>query len=212
MAKLPIEMRDIVTPYNISANESADMVVTANNKTSFVRRGGRFFSIKIGIRPFNLRVASQADRYWRIVTFLNSNPSFEVPIHNMMENEFFNTTTTVDGAFSVNTQVLTIDTDSSSKQFKPGQYIRFANKSKLYQVSSHSGTALTLTQPLSQSLSNNTQIESTETVSDSLHPMNGVKLNGLWVTAYNEDFGNPQNRIEGGIMGNIGPLTLREAL
>jgi len=217
---LPIELRQIVTPYNLAANESANMVVTSNNKASFVRRGGFFHTLDLGITPFNLRVESQAEAYWRIVGFLNKYPSFAVPIHNMQPNKMetspgnFQALTVLSGPYVPGYTGGILTQDLGAAYLNPGQYIKFSTNDKLYQVEYHDTSAerIYLTQPLSHTVRSTNSIVHNEVSTDVGHPMENVNFNGIWCEFLNEDFGNPINRIEDGIMGMIGPLKLREKL
>ena len=211
---LPISKRDIVTPFNISAEESASLVTTTNNKTSYARRGGFCYSLTMGIRPYNLLVDSQNHKYWDIVTFLNSNPVMYIPIFNMVESQVFTqgavVTTTSDAA--VGATGFTINFDANTTKFRPGEFIKIGSKDKIYQVRSHVSNSLTLSQPLSHNVSNGDRIYYSEQLSLAGHPLDGVRFHGVFGKFINEDFGNPVNRIEDGIIGNIGPLKLKEKL
>jgi hypothetical protein len=219
MSTLPIAKRDIVTPFNISAGESASLVVTANNKASLVRQGGFHYSLTMGIRPYNLRVDSQNYRYWDIVTFLNLNPFFYVPIFDMVDSEVYSWDPS--GVITAAEDVLPgdnafiISLNSSTAKFRPGQFIKIGTQDKLYQVRSHSGTSLTLAQPVVAKVTSGdrvrySQINPTGMPDD--HPLRDIRINGVYGKFINEDFGNPINRIEDGIIGNIGPLSLKEKL
>ena len=213
MSYLPIAKRDIVTPFNIAAGESASLVVTANNKASLVRQGGFHYSLTMGIRPYNLLVDSQNYTYWDVVTFLNTEPYFYVPIFNMRETEIFAaapTITTV-GTHAPGVQTITI-AGYGANSFRPGEFIKLGNKNKIYQVRSHAGNQLSLAQPLLSDLPTGSAVIYKETLSQVGHPMNGVAFSGVFGYFINEDFGNPINRIEDGIIGNIGPLKLKEKL
>jgi len=203
MAFLPIYISDIVTPYNIGVNEAADLVIAANNKSSIVRRAGYYYSAVIGIKDRNMR--ANADSFWRIVSFMAANPKFSVPLHNMQaSNVRPEQVVNVTVLAPVNAKSLTIS--SISERFNPGQYIKFANKPKLYQVLSHVGNILSLMQPLSAAVPASTRIIFKETGYD------GEVFNGIMGEFLNEDFGIPNYKIEDGLIGSIGPLTLREVL
>ena len=79
------------------------------------------------------------------------------------------------------------------------------SKDKLYQVRLHNANSLTLSQPLSHNVSINDQVYYSAQLS-------GQWFSGVFGKFYNEDFGNPVNRTEDGIIGNIGPLSLKEKL
>ena len=217
---LPIELRNIVTPYNLAANEAANMVVTSNNKASFVRRGGFHFTLDLAITPFNLTVRSQAERYWEIVGFLNKYPSFGVPIHNMIPSNMigdsgqYHAMRVQEGPYAPGyTEGIKVN-GLGARGLNPGQYIQIGLHNKLYQVIRHDmeNYRIYLSQPLSATINTSDSVIHDEYTTDNLHPMLNVRFNGLWVDFINEDFGNPVNRIEDGIMGNIGPLKLREKL
>lgn len=211
MSYLPITMRDIVTPFNISSGESASLVNTASNKASFVRNGGFHFTLTMGIRPYNLRVGEQNKRYWEIVTYLSANPFFKVPLINMYRAPIYDTAPQI----TVNGEHLpgdnTVSVTSTSEKLYPGTFIRFSNKDKVYQVLSHpSGSnTVTLSHPLAAKVPAGTELiydEADQFLND------GTMLQGVYGKFLNEDFGNPVNRIEDGIIGNIGPLSLKEKL
>jgi hypothetical protein len=232
MSYLPIAKRDIVTPFNIAAGESASLVVTANNKASFARRGGFHYSLTMGIRPYNLLIDSQNYTYWDIVTFLNTNPFFYVPIFNMRETRVFAVSPTITvngdhlpGDYTVNINGMTGGTATNDPLYnaadpsstpaltlRPGEFIKFAGKDKVYQVRSHVGNVVTLIQPLVAAVSNTTAVTYKEQLNQAGHPLNGVTFSGVFGKFINEDFGNPINRIEDGILGSIGPLKLKEKL
>jgi len=221
MSTLPITKRDIVTPFNISMGESASLVTTASNKSSFARQGGFHYALTMGIRPYNLRVDSQNYRYWDIVTFLAGSPFFYVPIFDMVESEVYKwndqgvITVEDDEPVLPGDNTLRISLNVNEARFRPGQFIKIGEKDKLYQVRSHAGTSLTLSQPVVSTVNNGDRVRYSQVNPAGMpedHPLYGVRINGVYGKFLNEDFGNPVNRIEDGIIGNIGPLSLKEKL
>ena len=205
--KLPISKSDIVTPYNISVEESADLLVTANNKASFVRRGGYHYTMTMGLRPYNLLKESDNARYYSLATFLTYNPVFEVPIINMLNSETI--ITAVPDSVTVSTGAAVGGTQvniSQANLLRPGDFIRFGDtKSKVYQIMSVNGQALQLAHPLVAAV----------TAGDTVHfseEVDGVRFCGVYGKFLNEDFGLSNSRIEEGILGKLGPLALKEKL
>jgi len=206
---LPITLGDIITPYNISPIEAADIVVAASGRSTVVRRGGFVFAAQLNIKPIN--ILSSANRFWEIVTFLNSNAIFTIPCHNIAPSGV---------PSGVNVQVaaiasvgeVAIEVNTTGYTFNPGQYIKFdTGHTKLYQVMAHQVGAtdvITLSQPLVQNLTTSNRVvfeaqPTTEYYGNT--PLDGVM--GLFI---NEDYGSPQHRIEDGILGRVNPLALRE--
>jgi len=228
MSYLPIAKRDIVTPFNISMGESASLVETTNHKASLVRQGGFHYSLTMGIRPYNLMVDSQNERYWEIVTYLAANPFFKVPLFNMFSEERrvapdayawaaagnFGTGTivTVTSQSLPGDNTLIISLSSNTAKLRTGDFIRIGSKDKVYQVQKHENNVLTLAQPVIATTEVGDRVFFSELFQQSGHPMDGVRFSGVFGKFINEDFGNPINRIEDGIIGNIGPLSLKEKL
>ena len=219
MSTLPITKRDIVTPFNISMGESASLVTTASNKASFARQGGFHYALTMGIRPYNLMVDSQNYRYWDIVTFLAGQPFFYVPIFDMIESEVYKwnpqgIVTVVEDVLPGNSS-FRISLNSTAAKFRPGQFIKIGDKDKLYQVRSHVGTSISLAQPVVAKVNSTDRVRYSQINPEGMpeeHPLHGLRINGVYGKFINEDFGNPINRIEDGIIGNIGPLSLKEKL
>jgi len=213
MATLPISKRDMVTPYNIAAIESAELVVTSSNKAAVSRRGGFAFSFTMGIRPYNLLSDSDNNRYWSIVSELSRSPYLFVPVYNIIETNTFKNGVTSSGVVTgaiVGNDEIVVALTSDSVQIRAGQFVKFNNKDKLYQVASHSGGRVKFTKPLSHT------VTSSDTLVFSEIHRAGATVNELFdgVHGYfvNEDFGNSVNQIEDGILGKIGPLQFMEKL
>ena len=207
MAALPIYFEDIITPYHINLNETTSLVVAANSKARMIRTGSQYFSVEMGIKPRNLRFS--ADTFWRIATFLQSEPIFEVPMHNMQASQF-----TVNDQLTQQSNNVTVGAAigdkrvavSGSQLYNPGQYVKFSGKTKAYQVASVDATYIYLTQPLRQTVAQGSQCIWRENGYD------GDIFDGIMGNFINEDFGNPSHKIEGGILGSFNPLVLREVI
>jgi len=213
MATLPISKRDMVTPYNIAAIESAELVVTSSNKAAVSRRGGFAFSFTMGIKPYNLLGTSDNDRYWSIVSELDRSPYMFVPVYNIIETDTFKNNVTSSGVVTgavAGSDEIVVALTSASVKIRAGQFVKFGNKDKLYQVASHSGGSVKFTKPLSHTVTSADTLVFSE-----LHKA-GPAVNELFdgVHGYfvNEDFGNPVSQIEDGILGKIGPLQFMEKL
>ena len=201
MSNLPINKSDIVTPFNISASENVDIVTAANNKTSLARRGGFHYLLTMGIRPYNVIRDKDNAKYWSISTFLNRYPFFYVPLYNLVAPTVTGSVTT--GGGDIGSTQLTI----SAGGFRPGMFIKFEGKDKIYQIASAGSSKITLAHPLVATVSSGTSVIYKET-----NTVDGELMNGIYGKFINEDFGNPVNRIEDGILGKIGPLSLKEKL
>jgi len=197
---LPINKSDIVTPYNVSAKESASLVETANERAFFVRRGGFHFTMTMGLRPYNIIRDDQNSKYWKIVTFLATHSNFYVPLYPAVENSLFETKPAIslDGNVEVGNNIISVDRQSG---LRAGDFIKIGNKDKIHQVLRHEGYQIELTQPISH--------KGTDSDSIIYHERNENCIFGLFL---NLDFGEPISRIEDGILGSIGPLTLKEKL
>jgi len=201
MSNLPINKSDIITPFNISASENVDIVTAANNKTSLARRGGFHYLLTMGIRPYSVIKDKDNEKYWSIVTFLNRYPFFYVPLYNLIEPTVTGSVST--GGGSIGDTQLTV----SAGGFRPGMFIKFAGKDKIYQIAVAGSSTITLAHPLVATVPNGTSVIYKET-----NTVDGLQMNGIYGKFINEDFGNPVNRIEDGILGRIGPLSLKEKL
>jgi len=199
---LPIIKSDIVTPYNVSAKESASLVETANQRAFFVRRGGFHFTMTMGLRPYNIIRNKQNDKYWKIVTFLSTHSNFYVPLYPAIENELISSGSKpaieLDGDVDVGNTIVSVDRE---RGLRAGDFIKVGSKDKIHQVLRHSGYQIELTQPISHKGSDGDPIV--------YHENNENCIFGLFL---NLDFGEPISRIEDGILGSIGPLTLKEKL
>jgi len=197
---LPIVKSDIVTPYNVSAQESASLVETANQRAFFVRRGGFHFTMTMGLRPYNIIRDEQNTRYWKIVTFLSTHSNFYVPLYPTIENNLFETKPDIelDGDVGVGNNIISVDRE---KGLRSGDFIKVGSKDKIHQVLRHEGGQIELTQPISH--------KGLEGDPITYHENNENCVYGLFL---NLDFGQPISRIEDGILGSIGPLTLKEKL
>jgi len=209
MAYLPISVHDVITPYNIGPEEAAELVMTSSNKAAISRRGGFVYSLTMGIKPYNLLTKSDNETYWNIVGSLSLNPYLYVPVFNIAPTESFTGGVgylPISGSASVGSNVLSV----SGATLRPGQFVRIASKTKIYQVASHSGSTLTLSKPLSQNVSAGDSLMLSETYADG--EMVGQPFDGVHGYFVNEDFGMTVNRIEDGILGRIGPLAFKEKL
>jgi len=200
MAKLSIRKRDIITPYNLSPIEASELVVTSSNRASVSRRGGFCFSLTMGIRPYSMIDKDDFEQYWRLVGELSRDPYLEVPLYNAIETDTFKAgieVITPTASRPVGADTITV----STSLIMPGQIFRV--DAKLYQAANVAGSTIFLSKPLSQEIDTSTQIVLSEDKNDHDGP------DGYFV---NEDFGNPVNRIEDGILGVIGPLQFKEKL
>jgi hypothetical protein len=200
MALLPITMLDIITPYMVASEETITMVTAANRKQAVVRSLSHQFTMKLQLKPINVRTHSS--RYYELITFLTKNSSFEVPIMNLFDNTVTGTIT-VSGSHVVGDDSISCN---NSSLFQPGQFIRFSNKSKLYQVQYASGGLLYLSHGLRHAVPNATTITYADTYYDS------TALNGVRATFINDDFGSVYGSIEDGVLGTFATLTLKEDL
>jgi hypothetical protein len=207
--KLPISKSDIVTPYNISAEESADLLVTANNKASFVRRGGYHYTMTMGLRPYNLLKESDNARFYSLATFLTSNPVFEVPLINMLESKPMLAADQASVETTTSAQVG--DTKivvGPGHTLRAGDFIRIGDKPKVYQVmmvDGQNGENIHVAHPIVARISAGTIVHFSEEI-------DGIRFCGVYGKFLNEDFGLANSRIEDGILGKLGPLKLKEKL
>ena len=204
--KLPISKSDIVTPYNISAEESADLLVTANNKASFVRRGGYHYTMTMGLRPYNLLKESDNARFYSLATFLTSNPVFEVPLINMLESKLMlaadqDSVETTTSAQVGDTKIVV----DPGHPLRAGDFIRIGDKPKVYQVMMVDGQNIHVAHPIVARIYADTTVHFSEEI-------DGVRFCGVYGKFLNEDFGLANSRIEEGILGKLGPLKLKEKL
>lgn len=210
MAALPIGYRDIITPYNVFSEEKTFLTTSANNRVYVARAGGYRYRVALNIRPFTLLKQSDSDQFELIRIHLAKYPFFSVPIFNTIVNEVSGTVLVDQAAPSGYNSVGDYDvklTATPTGSFKPGQYIRFANKNKVYQVESHSGTDITLVQRLRQNL----LVGDDELYYDELD-YNGDSFNGVMGDFLNEDFGNAIAGVQDGVLGRINTLSLIENL
>ena len=209
MAYLPINVHDVVTPYNIGPEEAAELVMTSSNKAAISRRGGFVYSLTMGITPYNLLTKSSNETYWNIVGSLSLNPYLYVPVFNIAPTESFVAGTAqlgISGSAKVGSNQLSV----SGATLRPGQFVRISSKTKIYQVASHDGSTLTLSKPLSQNVSSGDNLVTSEVYTEG--DMAGEYFDGVHGYFVNEDFGMTVNRIEDGILGKIGPLKFKEKL
>ena len=209
--KLPITDRDIITPYVVAAEEPAAVSVALNNTVRVVRSIAHRFVATLTLRPYRALIYEHdaatisgelpADQGQKIATFLAKNPSFQMPVFNNRPNP--NTAgVTTSGANVVNDYTINVTSDI----FFIGQYIRFNGFTKLYQIADVGVGTITLAQPLRHAVSSLTPIIYKETYD------NGTTFNGVMGTFTNLDFGLPLQRVEGGVLMEIGPLNLVETL
>jgi len=209
MAYLPINVHDVVTPYNIGPEEAAELVMTSSNKAAISRRGGFVYSLTMGITPFNLLTKSSNETYWNIVGSLSLNPYLYVPVFNIAPTESFVAGTDklgISGSAKVGSTTLTV----AGEILRPGQFLKIGNKTKIYQVASHEKGILTLSKPLSQNVSSGDNLILSEAYTQG--DMEDEFFDGVFGYFVNEDFGMTVNRIEDGILGKIGPLKFKEKL
>ena len=207
MADLPINIADIITPYHINVNEITSLVVSANSKSRMIRSGSQYFSMEMGIKPRNMM--RHPDEFWRIATFLQSNPTFSAPMHNMQASKFainegltLQSTNVTSGAAIGATRVAV----SSSQNYNAGQYVKFGSRTKVYQVTTADSTYIYLSTPLRQVVGQGDLCIWRE------DGWNGETFDGIMGLFNNEDFGNPSHKIEDGIMGTFNNLVLREVI
>lgn len=217
MASLPISKKDVITPYSVSAEEAAELIITSSNRASVARRGGFCFSMVMGVRPYNLLQDDDNNRYWSIATALAKNPYLDIPVYNIIESPGFaaakayaeqNPTASllslsVSGSYEPGEDKVSIGS-SATNVLRTGQYVSFEDKKKLYQITRVSGSEITLSHPLIQSVSNGGSLNYL------CQDHYGNIVDGVMGYFVNEDFGNPVSSVEDGILGIIGPLKFRE--
>jgi len=208
MATLPIFISQIMTPYALNEDEVTDYLDTANHTNAIVRRGGSRWSFGFSIWPLN--IISNGDEFASLDVFLATNPTFDMPMQNLMPTELTGVVS-VAGAAAVGGLTVSISMAVSGNVPKPGQYIRFSNKSKVYRVSSYAvstGTTgiITLTKPLRQALTTSHTVEYSGTDGK------GGSFDGVLGKFRNPDFGGTLHRIDGGITATFGPFQLLEAI
>jgi len=209
MALLPISKKDITTPYNVSTEEAAELVITSSNRASVARRGGFCFSMVMGVRPYNLLQDKDNTRYWSIATTLARYPYLQIPIYNIIASPGFNPKLTNLPFLTVSIAALPGDsevvlTNDVSSALRVGQFISFGDKSKVYQVARIDKSKIELSHPLVQ------HVPQLEPLNYMCKDYYGNNVDGVMGYFVNEDFGNPVCSIDDGILGNIGPLKFRE--
>jgi len=223
MAALPIRLRDIVTPYLVWGEEKADIISAANNRLYVTRGGGYRYRIRLNIRPFNILAQDQQVRFEALRAFLTKYPQFSVPIINTVPNNVSDAglynIDTPDGTHNeVGGYTVKVPASSWSTlgQFNPGQYIKFSDKAKVYQVESQNSNIITLTQRIRNKLDGSENIIFQEPIAPSVNyfgiQWSNENFNGVMCDVVNEDFGNPSGSVEDGILGNINTLVLLESI
>jgi len=220
MKILPITARDISTPYSVSSEEPARVQVAANRTISVSRSIAHHMLMTLTLIPYRYLIYSRldlqpeieanrlpADKGRQLATFLNQNASFLVPVFNNRPNPFINSIIPITVAIEANISDYEVEVDVADGLF-PGQYIRFENKAKLYQIASVNSLQLkiTLVNPLRSKVPLGTKIITAETLYD------GTVFNGVLGAFVNSDFGVSLQKVENGVLAEIGPLSLKENL
>jgi len=209
---LPISVREISTPYTVWGEENVNIVESSNNKIYISRGGGFRYRVTLNIIPFNILSSESAVRFEFLRAYLTRNPSFSIPILNTIPNQIVGSPEVI-ASFTDNEpgfDTVLVDTGTFTGDFQPGQYIKFSNKEKVYQVGDYnSGTGvITLTQKLRQKVNPENAIN--KTISYAGVDYYGTAFDGITGSFVNEDFGNPVASIDDGILGRISPLVLIE--
>jgi hypothetical protein len=220
MAALPIGIRDIITPYMVYGEEQAEIVQSANNRVYVSRGGGYRYRMTLNLRPFNIlnkthelgNSNSDAARFEYIRAKLTKYPQLDLPIINTIQNEIAGTAMVAYDDDHNRPGVYTVQVDNLSftGRFQSGQYIKFGapqGKEKVYQVEEYNYLTgvITLTQRLRQWV----QTPARSIIYSEVDGLN-IPFDGVMAGFVNEDFGHPVARIDDGIHGIIGPLSLIE--
>ena len=206
MAELPISIRDIITPYDLFGEEVAEVYQSSNNRVYVARGGGYRYSLNLNIKPMSILSTTESVKFETVRAFLTKNPQMEIPIFNVVPNTVTGTATCQADAIHGQPGAYTVKINAGSYgggPFQTGQYVTFGVKAKIYQIESYSAEILTLVQ----------RLRHTVTAGDVIGyagNFGGVDFNGIVGGFVNQDFGNRTARIEGGILGQIGPLSLIE--
>ena len=217
MAALPFPYTDIITPYNVWGEESSSILQSINQRVYVTRRGGYRYKMTLSLRPYTLLSEDDSAQFDLLRTFLTKYPQFSVPMLNNQLNTFDDLgvpvtvedmtgddTYNVPGAYKVR-----IPGTGWSGQFYPGQYIKFSDKDKVYQVEEQNGQDIVLAQRLRQTLNPVGINPAADIIYEEADGIN-LPFNGVMCGMVNEDFGYSNGQVTDGVLGQIGPLSLIE--
>ena len=212
MAALPISVRDIITPYSVYPEQKATVVPAANNRVYVTSQGGYRYRMTLNVRPFTVLRQEDSIAFEALRIHLARAARFEVPMINLVPNGITpGSTLTVTplvnhngpGMYDVN-----IAEGESFGTFGHGQYIQFSNRSKAYQIFSHTGNNIKLIHPLRHNLIDG----GTTTINYAALDANNTPFNGIMGSFVNEDFGNVATTIDSGVLAKVNQLSLIESV
>ena len=218
LEKLPITAEDIITPYELDAEEPSTVLVAANNTVLVNRSLSHHMRMVLTLKPYSIRIYDNplnqptitadtltADRGLAINAFLMRYPSFFVPIYNNRPNPNLSLSQTVSLVREHKAGEYLLDVNGVEGLFV-GQYIQFNIASKVYQIAAiYEGLSqIDLAKPLRYNYNNGATIRTSGTL------YNNEDFNGVMAAFTNKDFGLPVQVTEDGVLMQIGPLELLE--
>lgn len=164
MADFPLTYTNVagasatVTPSSVEVELNSRTVRTTSISG---RQQVRSFGTSYYVVTLNFPPLTEEDRAQvkaKLTTLRGGVNTFTIATKNFTDKK--GTSTASEGIASSAAIGATTVTMDNSNEFKPGEYIKFSNHTKAYQVISHSGTTLTIEPPLQTAITGSDTVES----------------------------------------------------
>lgn len=164
MADFPLTYTNVagasatVTPSSVEVELNSRTVRTTSISG---RQQVRSFGTSYYVVTLNFPPLIEEDRAQvkaKLTTLRGGVNTFTIATKNFTDKK--GTSTASEGIASSAAIGATTVTMDNSNEFKPGEYIKFSNHTKAYQVISHSGTTLTIEPPLQTAITGSDTVES----------------------------------------------------
>lgn len=164
MADFPLTYTNVagasatVTPSSVEVELNSRTVRTTSISG---RQQVRSFGTSYYVVTLNFPPLTEEDRAQvkaKLTTLRGGVNTFTIATKNFTDKK--GTSTASEGIASSAAIGATTITMDNSNEFKPGEYIKFSNHTKAYQVISHSGTTLTIEPPLQTAITGSDTVES----------------------------------------------------
>lgn len=164
MADFPLTYTNVagasatVTPSSVEVELNSRTVRTTSISG---RQQVRSFGTSYYVVTLNFPPLTEEDRAQvkaKLTTLRGGVNTFTIATKNFTDKK--GTSSASEGIASSAAIGATTVTMDNSNEFKPGEYIKFSNHTKAYQVISHSGTTLTIEPPLQTAITGSDTVES----------------------------------------------------
>ena len=164
MADFPLTYTNVagasatVTPSSVEVELNSRTVRTTSisGRQQVRSFGTSYYMVTLNFPPLTEEDRAQVKA--KLTTLRGGVNTFTIATKNFTDKK--GTSSASEGIASSAAIGATTVTMDNSNEFKPGEYIKFSNHTKAYQVISHSGTTLTIEPPLQTAITGSDTVES----------------------------------------------------